>query len=39
MSFIVNEKIENILNLYLEIWDKFKELIGKGVDVEVTNKN
>lgn len=38
MSFLVNEKLENIISKYSEIWDTFKELTGKNI-VEVIHKN
>ena len=32
---MVNEKHENILNKYSEIWDNIKELMEKDLDVKV----
>ena len=39
MSFLVNEKLENIISKYSEIWNRTQKLIGKYLDVEVIHKN
>lgn len=34
-----NGKYENVLNKYLEIWNKVKEVIRKDFDVKLMHKN